>query len=248
MIAKDLVKFGLTEKEASVYLALLELDTASVGRIAKKSGVKRTTLYDIISSLQKQNLVGTSRRGAKTLYFAEDPRKFEDMLEEKEHVLHKMLPELLSITNSLERKPKIRYYEGSEGIKQVYKDTLAYPDQELLEWVPEEIFGSFDIDFLNTFYVPKRLEKKIWVRSIAPNLPEMQEFQSSDSQSLRKTVLIDQHAFPFDVEINLYGKRNVGIMSFHEEFGLIIESERLFRTLKSIFELEWRILTEPHGL
>jgi hypothetical protein len=31
-------------------------------------------------------------------------------------------------------------------------------------------------------------------------------------------------------------------MSFKEQLGLIIESEKIFNTLKSIFELNWRML------
>jgi hypothetical protein len=44
------------------------------------------------------------------------------------------------------------------------------------------------------------------------------------------------------VEINLYGKRLIGIMAFEEEIGLIIESEKIYNTLKSIFEINWKAL------
>ena len=49
-----LKSIGLTEKEASVYLALLTLGTADVGEIAQKSGQKRTTCYTVIENLKKK--------------------------------------------------------------------------------------------------------------------------------------------------------------------------------------------------
>ncbi len=242
MLAKDLTDFGLNEKESSAYLALLELGEATIGQIARKAKVKRTTLYDIIESLKQGGFAGSTKRGKKTLYFAEDPRKLEEKLDEKSFVLRKMLPELLSIANTIDKKPKIKYYEGIEGIKEVYRDTLRYEDQELLAWVTEEAVGVLDEEFLNEHYVPKRLEKKIWVRAIAPDLPYMQKFKGLDTSSLRTTKLVDTTLFPFEVEINLYGGSKIGIMSFQEKLGLIIESGKIHKTLKSIFELNWEAL------
>jgi hypothetical protein len=37
----------------------------------------------------------------------------------------------------------------------------------------------------------------------------------------------------------LYGKNKIGIVSFEEKIGLIVESEKIYGTLKSIFEINW---------
>lgn len=239
MLTNELEKLGLNEKEAKVYLSLLELGEANIQQIAKMSAVKRTTVYDILESLKQKGLLSVIIKSKRALYVAEDPRKLEDQLDERKVILRRVMPELLSITNLLNKKPKIRYYEGAEGIKEVYKDTLKHPDQELLAWVAEEAATKFDLDFLESFYVPKRLEKKIWVRAIAPDFPEMRKYQATDEKSLRRTKIVSTEEFPMDVEINLYGKSKIGIMSFEEQFGLIIESPKIFNTLKSIFEMKW---------
>lgn len=241
---EQLTQFGLDSKEATAYLSILELGGASIGKIAKKSGLKRTTLYDVLDSLKQQALVSSSRRGTKTLYYAENPRVIGEKLDEKKRALESMLPELLAIANAIDKKPKVRYYEGLEGIKDVYRDTLKFHEQELLAWVAKEAVDAFDEEFLNKYYLAKRIEKKIWVRAIAPDLPYMLRYQGLDRASLRTTKLIDAKKFPLDVEINLYGKSRIGIMSFEEELGLIIESEKIYRTLKSIFESQWEMLQE----
>ena len=240
MLLNDLQNLGLSDKEAKLYLAVLELGEANIGQIALKSGVKRTTAYDVINSLKEKRLLTEITKGKKALFSAEDPRKLEGQLDEKKETLKKILPELLSITNLLDKKPTIKFYEGNEGIKEVYKDTLNYPDQELLAWVSQEAVIGFDVEWLDKYYLAKRLAKKIWVRAIAPDVPEMQQYKGLDEKSLRKTKLVSAEEFPFEVEINLYGKNRIAVMSFVEKIGLIIESPKLYRTLKSIFELNWK--------
>jgi predicted transcriptional regulator len=240
MREKDLQTLGLDEKEAKAYLALLELGEGSVGQLASKSDIKRTTLYDVIDSLKHKGLLGMSKRGKRTVYVAEDPRVLEEHLEEKRHRLKKLLPELLSIANFLENKPKIRYFEGDDGIKEVYKDTLNFPRQEMLAWVSEEAWEFDDQEFLFGYYVPKRVAKKIWVRVIAPDLPRMYDYQNDDQKSLRQTRLIPAEKFPLPVEIDLYGHNRIAVMAFAEKLGLIIESEKIYTTLRSIFEMSWK--------
>lgn len=242
MDKKQLKKLDLDEKEIDIFLALLELGGATVAQISQKSSIKRTTVYNILEDLKEKGLVAQTVKGRKKLYLSEDPRKLEDNLEEKKHVLKRLMPELLAMTNSIDSKPKIRFFEGKDGIKEVYKDTLRESDYELLAWVTNEAVSSFDIDFLNETYLPKRIEKKIWVRAIAPEVTEMKEYKETDEKNLRKTRLAPADTFPFKVEINLYGKNKIAVMSFIESFGIVIESLAIYETLKSIFEMNWASL------
>lgn len=243
MLSKKLKNIGiLEEKESTTYLAILELGETTIQRISQKTQIKRTTLYDVIESLKKMGLISVTKKGKKNIYYAEDPRKIEDNLENKKREYLKILPEILSITNLIDKKPKIRFFEGINGIKEVYKDTLNYPKSETLAWLSFDAVNHFDIEYLWKDYVKKRIEKKIWQRSIAPNNKYLKNVKTFDQEHLRQTRLIDHEQFPIEVEINLYGKRNIGIMAFKEEIGLIIESQKIYNTLKSIFELNWKML------
>jgi sugar-specific transcriptional regulator TrmB len=238
---KDLERLGLSGKEAKLYLALLELGKANLQNIANKSKIKRTTVYDILDSLKEKGLVSTTKKGKRIYYYAENPKIIENIFQEKINILNGILPELLSIANLMDKKPKIQFFENIEGIKNIYRDTLKYENQEILAWVSPEAIDYFDIDYLWKEYVPQRLEKKIWTRSFAPNTKEMKHVQSYDKKHLRQSKLIDfEDGLFFEVEINLYGGSKIGIMSFRENFGLIIESKKIHNTLKTIFELQWK--------
>lgn len=244
MLKKDLVKLGLSNKEAEVYLAILELGDASVERIAQKSKVKRTTVYDVVKDLGSKGLIGTMHRNKRKYFYVDDPRKLEEQLEEKKVVLKNILPELLSMANVVGRKPKIKYFEGPEGMKNVYLDTLRYPNQEILMWGTEKVFDCFEDDFLWDYYVKKRVQSKIWMRAVAVESVETKKIQAMDNSQLRQTRLSPFADLGFEVEINLYGNKCIGIISFEEQIGLIIESEKMFKTLKSFFELHWRMLNK----
>lgn len=242
MFKKELEKLNLSPREADVYVALLELGETSIERISQKSKIKRTTIYDVIKTLKEKGLVMSLKKKKRNLYYAEDPRILGNQLEEKKTVLNNILPQLLSIANFIDKKPDIRFFEGIEGIKNVYQDTLKYPNQEILMWGSPEVNKHFDKDFLWNYYILKRIENKISMRAIGPQEKIVEEIKANDQVELRQTRLNPYSEFQFDVEINLYGKRKIGIMSFREQVGLIIESEKIYNTLKSIFELNWKML------
>jgi HTH-type transcriptional regulator, sugar sensing transcriptional regulator len=241
MMQGKLEKIGFHPKEAKLYLALLELGEGSIVDISRKSGLKRTTVYNILDALKNRGLISENKKGKKILYIAEDPRSLGEDLKEKEALYHKTLPELMSIANFFEKKPAIKYFEGISGIKEVYKDELKYPSSELLCWWSEsyDIFGD---EFFYDFYMPERIKKKIFVRAIMPDNEKMEKYNQENQQQLRQIKLADLEPTFAELEISLYGQNKTSIKSFQEKFALIIESKALYNTLKNIFELQWRSL------
>jgi len=243
MIYEQLQKIGLTEREAKVYSSLLELGETSIERISKKSKVKRTTIYTIIGTLKEKGLVSTIIKKKRKYYVASDPRELELRLEEQKQTLKNIMPELLSITNLIDKKPKIKFFEGEEGLREVYLDTLNYPDKPLWAWLTEEAIQELNTDFVD-HYLSQRVKKKIYAYVIAPDTPEIREYRSKDREFLRTTKLQKTQNFSVEVEIDLYGGNKIGIMSFAERIGLIIESQKIYNTLKSIFDSNWENLVE----
>jgi hypothetical protein len=85
----------------------------------------------------------------------------------------------------------------------------------------------------------KRIENKIPLRMFAIDSQFMRENQTQDKTHLRQMKLIKSGMFSFSAEINLYSKDRIAIMAHRENFGLIIESQKIFETLKNIFEIMW---------
>lgn len=238
-----LAQFDLIGKKADVYLAILELGSGTVIEIAKKSEVKRTTVYDILLDLEKTGLIYQTTKESKRLFVAEDPEKLKKKLEEKERILDEMLPQLRSFYNIKGIKPKIKFYEGKEGLRQVYADTLNYGG-EILAFASEDVVKVLGMDWAND-YLAKRVKRGIRARIILPKTEIIErDFNPLDQKQLRSSKLVSAKKYPFSIEINIYGHQKVALMSSREEMGIIIEGKEIYNTLKLIFELLWDNLPE----
>lgn len=242
-IKQFLAQFDLVGKKADVYLAILELGSGTVIEIARKSEVKRTTVYDILLDLEKTGLIYQTTKESKRLFVAEDPEKLKKKLEEKERMLDEMLPQLRSFYNLKGIKPKIKFYEGKEGLRQVYADTLNY-NGEILAFASEDVVKVLGMDWAND-YLSKRVKKDIRIRVILPKTEMIEkDFNPLDQKQLRSSKLVSAKKYPFSIEINIYGHQKVALMSSREEMGIIIEGAEIYNTLKLIFELLWDTLPE----
>lgn len=241
MLVENLVKIGLTEKEAKMYLALLELGEASVQDISKKSGIRRTTVYDILESLKQKGFIGLSVQKKRKLYFAQNPKKLEVDLEEKKKIVSNIMPDLLAVTNLLDKKPGVKYFQGEFAFKDVYKDILEYPEREICAWF-SELYKEIDDDFFEKYFVPTKIKKKIWTRAIYPDNKVMRQAAKTNQESLRKTKFVTSKEFEMPIAIILYAESKIGITSFKEGISMIIESKIIYMALKSIFELQWNSL------
>lgn len=239
MIITELGKAGLTENEAKVYLAALELGETTVIRLAKKASIKRPTTYLVVDSLKDKRLMHIVRKGKKAFFYAEDPRKISELLKEKEQAIHRIMPELLAFTNLIDRKPKIQYFEGKEAYREVFNDILKYPNSELLTSFSEKFF-NYD-NFFVDYFIPQRKEKRIWDRALFPDNPETREIATNDQIYLRQSKLIPSEKFKMEIEMIIYGRNKIGLVSYDEEISVIIESQKIHNSLKSLFEVIWQM-------
>lgn len=238
-----LEQFGLEGKKTDIYLASLELGSATVIEIAKKSSIKRTTCYDILLELEKEGLISETAKGKKRLFSGEDPENIYKKLREKESVFSEILPQLKSIYNIKGTKPKIRFYEGKEGLREVYNDTLK-SSGEILAFVSDAVIQVLGNDWAEN-YLKTRTKKGIRIRAIYPATEYFtKQFIPRDQLQLRTSKVIDQKKYPFSIEINIYGHQKVALMSAKEETGIIIEGVEIYNTMKLIFELLWDNLPE----
>lgn len=242
-IKKNLEQFGLTGKKADVYLACLELGSSSIIDIAKKSRVKRTTCYDIVIDLIDEGLISKTLKEKKTLFVAEDPKKLQISLKEKETLLANILPELQSIYNIKGVKPKIRFFEGKEGLKHAYNNTLSFGG-EIVGFASDDIVEVLGQEWAE-HYLARRIKKNISYRGLLPGKDSiLKNYVPKNIHQLRQTKLISPKKYPFSVEINLYGKQHVALISAKEEIALIIEGVEIYNTLKSLFNLIWDLLPD----
>lgn len=121
-IVKNLIDSGLEEEEANIYLAILLLGKATISDIARKAGIKRTTIYSYIGELLRKDLIHKTAKGRRIYYIAEHPEKIIRRLEAKKKKIEAVLPQLTKFYCSASFRPNLRYYEGIEGMREIYRE------------------------------------------------------------------------------------------------------------------------------
>ncbi len=225
---------GLSEKEAKIYLSLLELQEALPSTIARKANVKRPTTYVILEQLQSKGLVGHIKKG-KFLYFrAQNPHSLIEDQYDKCKMIEKALPDLLQLHEKYTATPQMSVYEGKEGLIKIMEDTLT-TKTELLCWADVTIAVTSLKDYYPT-YIAKKVKRKIYLRGIFCYDKLALRFKEHSKDELREVHLIPQKKFPFKNEINIYDDK-VAIISHEDKIGVIIQNKNIADTQRSIFEL-----------
>lgn len=246
MLQNFLHSIGLSDKESKVYLTLLQIGNQAVSIIANKSGLTRTTVYAVLESLEKKELVMSYEKNKILYYSAKSPHIIQQQLEEQSGKIRSqldefqnLLPQFLAMNLRGEGLPRVQYFEGLEGIKKIYEDTLNAEKEKLAYSSIPDIQNNELLKFINE-YLKKRSNRKIKVRAIMPNTPNSRQFIENDLQVLRETRLVPQEKFPFRSEVNIYNNK-MAIMSLQSDIlhGVLIESEAIASTEKSVFELAW---------
>ncbi len=238
-----LIKAGLSTKEAAVYLANYELGESTASRISQKSEIKRATTYMELENLIKKGLVSQSRKKNLKYYTAESPKMILSIIEENKKDLEQNLKNMISLGSAVDKKPTVRYFEGVEGIKEVYRDTLEKTDKEILSWFSgSTALGSET--FYDEFYIPERQRKNIWFKAILPNSTEFLPYIKKDREQLRVSKTVDEKEYNMDNEIMLYDKHKTAILNYGDKISLIIDSQKIHDSFKQIFEVMWEMIPQ----
>lgn len=248
MLASLLEQFGFSEKESKVYLSCLELWHAPVSSIARNIGENRVTTYSILKNLAAKWIAQTTIKNKSTYYSVIAPDKFLQNRESKCESFKEKLPEFLAIASKFDNKPKVKFYEGLEGLKYAYEQIIVAwtEDPEVSE--PFLVFvWTADIDpkfqkYLMEDFVPRRLKYKTKTKAIISKASLNKEY-SKYNKSKHENVIIDDPLFDMTNEIVVHGKDKVSIFMYSsgEMSALVISSQTLHNGLKSMFNLIWKL-------
>jgi sugar-specific transcriptional regulator TrmB len=133
-IIEALKQYGLNEKEASIYLAALELGRAKGQEIAKKAELPRSTGYSILEQLVQRKLILALEDKKVREYAAEDPAKLVSLSEEAYRTIKAAQPELASLYRGAKNRPRIRYYDGIKEIKEMHENILLLRKKGLKDY------------------------------------------------------------------------------------------------------------------
>ncbi len=240
-LSQLLAVVGMDDKHSELYLTGLRIGTAPASDYAKGTGFNRITTYTMLETLVKAGHFTMVRKRRAKWYAPILPDLLMREAQKQTEALKKALPELRALSSTNFRKPHVRYFEGWEGVKHVYDDTLT-AHTELLNYANSTIIRKNWPEY-DTEYVAERVKRGIKLRGIAPDDATGKRVHGEDKEYLREIRLVSQKQFDFKNEIKIYDNK-VATISFGEDekavFGIIIESKEVADTQRQIFEMAWR--------
>src|SRR3989344_8816025 len=114
---------GLNEKQAKIYMALLQFGQNTAYAIAETTNLKRPTVYVILEDLRIKGLVRKIPHAKKQLFSAKGPDEFIAESQDRLDRAKTILPQLLALTKS-EQRPRTYVFEGIRGIEQALEMNL----------------------------------------------------------------------------------------------------------------------------
>ncbi|MBI1999236.1 MAG: hypothetical protein HYS74_01105 [Parcubacteria group bacterium] len=246
---QELQELGLSEKEARVYLAALELGKATADEIAKQANIKRSTAYVQIGSLQKQGLMSSYEEGKKTYFSPESPENLRRTVERqkqnidfKQQELNKILPELSHLFEGVGERPRVRFFDGKEGITSLREEIFhAKRGVAYVIYSFDALASIYSEEELIAF-AEKRAAKKIPFKLIYTR--EEGKFGYPVRTPFTERRFMSPERMPLSADIFVFDNR-VGVMSLKGKiFGVLIESEEIAESIRSIFNVLWNIAEE----
>ena len=235
---------GLSKNEAKAYLALLEIGQATAYEVAKKSGLKRPTVYVLLDALRMKGVVLKMPNSKKQIYIAKRPDELLQESRERIRHVYNVLPHLIGLMKHNAASLNFLTFEGSTEVAHaLYYRIDELKGSELRAFyaksrgISEKLFQQYR-DYNLALH-----ERNINVRAIIPDHPSLDKFRNWDDGlkwEVRRPSL-DVYTNEVTIEITSLFVRLI----FHKhKQALIIENLEFVQSFSQIFDLVWRSL--PH--
>lgn len=241
-VVKKLMPLGLNEKEAKVYVALLEAGRTSAYALAEKAGLKKPTTYVILGQLIAKGLAVEIPRERKHLFAARPPEEFFAEAHRRLDAAEQLLPNLKALYKELDiSKVRTMHYDGVAGMRQA----LWYHADDLVGKEMVGFFGSAkqaskELVKLFEEWNADWAERGINLRGVTTYDPSIQalfeKFGDTHFQNIRFFPL---DKFSGNVTI-CAGYDFVCINLIGATQSIIIESKEFASTFRQIFEVVWK--------
>ncbi len=244
----ELQNLGFSDKEARVYVASLQIGSAPMQKIAASSNVNRATTYVIVESLMNRGLMSSFTQGKKRLFTAEDPNKLLEMvhreqfeLQEREKAVKDIMPdlkEIFEVATQQGQKPRVKFYEGKDGLKSVRN--------EFLKVKSKEIMGIFNYDYIarvfdteeDQKFGEKREKKNITTKAVYTS-QQGPILADKNKKNLTNLRYLDYNKYNSPIDISVFDDK-VALTSLEGNLmSAVIENENIADAMRQLIGVIW---------
>ncbi len=245
ILQQSLAILGCKDKQIRLYLATLEVGSATLPELAKKAKIKRSTAYVLVHEMIDMKLLVDDRKTYNNRYSCVPIETVLAMVEAKKRqfgrnslALKEAIPEIKALYGVGESHiPKVRTFEGNSGLIAIWADILK-SQTEILLWSNQESEELFFTGSAHFSFIEERMKKHIHLRALLADNQKGIELQKNDALSFRQTKLLPKSVH-FTSEVYVYDNK-VATIDFNKTiFGVITESKQIADFHRANFEHVW---------
>ena len=196
MYEDELKEFGLSDNETKIYLVLLEHGMLNPTQLAKKTGLRRTYIYDAVEGLLERGIVNSILVKNKKHFQAVDPKVLREIFELKLNHLDEVLPKLSKLFGSAREETVVELHRGKYVYRTLIKDLLSSlqkNDTVYLLGVNEDVLETVEPIYLKRYFSMikgKNIREKAIIAKGGRRLKEKNiEYRELDPKYLGDTTI-----------------------------------------------------------
>ena len=249
-IKQNLKILGLRDKEITVYITLSLSPEMSILELSKETGIPRTSVYRICSSLAERGFIEWIKQENSQEVQIVPPEKLTHLVAAKQtelDIYQSALSELQQMVNlPLSHVPKtqVRFYQGKEGFKQLIWNTLQAKDEIIgySTYGRREVVGDKFYEKYVQEFRARGLTDKVITNEDALDYLKKYLDPTGHQQEIDDVRVIPKSKFYVSGDTTIYN--NIYAVSFWRQgeiVGIEIENPEVVKTQRSIFNLMWEV-------
>lgn len=244
-----LTNYNFTDAQIEIYRILIEHGESTVSEVLANTSLSRTSVHDALNDLLVRELVEYRKEGRNAYYKAVHPNKLYALLEEKKQTTARLNAEMEEVIRSMvgsynlgESKPGVRFFEGVEGVKNIF-DELLTTTEEMYTFADIEALDQTIAD-INQQYVQQRIAKQQSKKILILDTPEARQSKTLKNTELTEIRMLPKEMNRFHTGMNIFNNKLVYLTLTQEHMvGLIVEDPHIYSLHRGLFELLWGIST-----
>ncbi len=255
MITDLLLKFGLGEKEISLYLALIQQGKASATELSKITKINRTTVYSVSKELIGKGLITEDSSISPSIFIPIPPQdlknlilKDEQQLEHRKNLINQVIPELFSIAKNTEYSPPKIIFKAESDLESYLRVQTSVWTKSLMQY-DKIMWGFQDPTFVEHY---QSFIDWQW-KNVAPSNTEFRflsnkseiETEMSQKQYDRRQIKYWEGAVNFSASTWICGDFIVMCMTKSKPHYLIeIFDKTMAHNYRELFKGLWNMIPE----
>lgn len=243
-IQQFLEQFGLTEKEAQVYLAALKYGSQTASTFALKTELPRSTVNFLFAELLHKGLASKENRNNTTYYAAISPEALRHKIEEKKTQVQKLetdldefLPFLKGMNHAGTPLPKVTYYEGLEGLYHIIDESCKNDESVYFVSSHNNMHPKIR-EYIEKVYIPSSKKHKHKNKIILNKGEHAESYIKKSKGVYDEVIFIDPVKNPLKLTTAIHGDQTLFLSYAPEDLsGVIIKNPLIADHMRTIFQV-----------